>query len=239
MPVNLQWDDVAIRLALTVVAGVLIGLNRQEHGRPAGMRTTVLVCLAASVSMIQANMLLGTVGKTSGSFVVMDLMRLPLGILSGMGFIGGGVILKRGNLVLGVTTAATLWFVTAMGLCFGGGQIQLGLILLALGLFVLWGLKRVEEWLPKEYRATFYLCIDADGPTEEEIEQRLCAEGFHIASRGIHLDRAASTCKLEMDVSWHARPLDKDIPPLVQELAKYPHVRDLKWSPQGKGISEF
>jgi len=144
MPTTLGWSEIALRLALTVVAGSLIGLNRGEHGRPAGLRTTLLVCLAASVAMIQTNLLLMTVGKTQDSFVVMDIMRLPLGILSGMGFIGAGAIVRRDNIVLGVTTAATLWFVTVIGLCFGGGQIILGLVSLGLGLMVLWGLKLAD-----------------------------------------------------------------------------------------------
>ena len=63
--------------------------------RPA--ETTLLVCLAASLSMIQANLLLGTVGKAGNSFVVLDLMRLPLGILSGMGFSGAGAIVRKGG----------------------------------------------------------------------------------------------------------------------------------------------
>src|SRR6202167_1001142 len=104
MPVTLDWQQIALRLTLTVVAGLVIGFNRGEHGRPAGMRTTLLVCLAASVAMIQANLLMNTVGKSSDSFVVLDLMRLPLGILSGIGFIGAGAILRRDNLVVGVTT---------------------------------------------------------------------------------------------------------------------------------------
>ena len=69
---------------------------------------------------------------------MMDLMRLPLGILSGMGFIGAGAIFRRGDAVVGVTTAATLWFVTVMGLCFGAGQLPLGAAMLAVGLGVLW-----------------------------------------------------------------------------------------------------
>jgi putative Mg2+ transporter-C (MgtC) family protein len=121
MAIEVSWHDIAIRLLLTVVGGALIGMNREEHGQAAGLRTTLLVCLAASLSMIQVNLLLGVAGKAQNSFVVMDLMRLPLGILSGMGFIGGGVILRKGSIVRGVTTAATLWFVTVMGLCFGGG----------------------------------------------------------------------------------------------------------------------
>src|SRR3984893_2209354 len=90
MPLTLTWHEIALRLALSVAAGVLVGLDRSEHGRPAGLRTTLLVCLAAAVSMIQANLLLSTMGRPADSFVTLDLMRLPLGILTGMGFIGGG-----------------------------------------------------------------------------------------------------------------------------------------------------
>jgi uncharacterized membrane protein YhiD involved in acid resistance len=60
MPVNLQWQEIALRLVLTVVAGAVFGINRSEHGRPAGLRTTLLVCLAASIAMIQTNLLLAT-----------------------------------------------------------------------------------------------------------------------------------------------------------------------------------
>src|SRR6202453_2366908 len=123
MPLTLTWQEVAIRLTLSVVAGALIGLDR---GGAAGLRTTLLVCLAAAVAMVQTNLLLATRGRSPDSFIMMDLMRLPLGILTGMGFIGGGAILRRDGFVLGVTTAATLWFVTVIGLCLGGGQIGLG-----------------------------------------------------------------------------------------------------------------
>jgi putative Mg2+ transporter-C (MgtC) family protein len=64
MPLTLGWNEIALRLALSVIAGLLIGLERGEHGRPAGLRTTLLVCLAAAVSMIQANLLLPTAGKS-------------------------------------------------------------------------------------------------------------------------------------------------------------------------------
>jgi putative Mg2+ transporter-C (MgtC) family protein len=119
IPISLTWNDIALRLALTVAAGLALGFNRSEHGKAAGMRTTSLVCIAASVAMIQVNLLLPTAGRPAGSFVMNDLMRLPLGILTGVGFIGGGAILRRGNIVTGVTTAATLWLATVVGLCFG------------------------------------------------------------------------------------------------------------------------
>src|ERR1700733_12134943 len=137
MPLNIGWRDIALRLALTLVAGILIGVNRSEHGHAAGLRTTLLVCLAASLSMLQVNLLLPMAGKTSSSFAVMDLMRLPLGILSGMGFIGAGAIVRKDNFVHGLTTAATIWFVTVIGLCFGGGQIALGAVGSAIGIGIL------------------------------------------------------------------------------------------------------
>jgi uncharacterized membrane protein YhiD involved in acid resistance len=119
----------------------LLGLNRSEHGHAAVLRTTLLVCFAVSASMIQVNLLPPVSGKTPESFSVLDLMRLPLGILSGIGFIGAGAIVRKGSLVHGLTTAATLWFATVLGLCFGGGQLALGFVLLLIGLFVLEGLK--------------------------------------------------------------------------------------------------
>jgi len=139
MPTTPDWTDITLRLLGALIAGFAIGLDRGEHSRPAGLRTIMLVSLAACVAMIQTNILLPTAGKRADSFSVMDVMRLPLGILSGMGFIGTGAILRRGNLVLGVTTAATLWFVTVIGLCFGGGQLMLGWVSTALALIILAG----------------------------------------------------------------------------------------------------
>src|ERR1700751_4826488 len=117
MIIDLQWPEIALRLALAIAAGLLLGYNREERGKVAGMRTTVLVCLAASAAMIQVNILLPTAGRPHDSFVMNDLMRLPLGILTGVGFIGGGAILRRDNIVVAVTPAATLWLATVIGLC--------------------------------------------------------------------------------------------------------------------------
>jgi putative Mg2+ transporter-C (MgtC) family protein len=78
-----DWQEIALRLALTAAAGSAIGFNRQERARPAGLRTVLLVSLAAAVGMIQANIWMGLTGKPPGSFVTLDPMRLPLGILSG------------------------------------------------------------------------------------------------------------------------------------------------------------
>jgi putative Mg2+ transporter-C (MgtC) family protein len=122
MPVHISWETIALRLVLTIVAGALLGIDRSKHEHPAGLRTSLLVTLAASIAMIQMNLLLPTNGKPHDSYAVMDLMRLPLGILTGVGFIGAGAIIRRNDLVIGVTTAATMWFATVVGLCMGAAR---------------------------------------------------------------------------------------------------------------------
>ncbi len=157
MPLYPSWEDIALRLALTVLAGGIIGIDRGVRGHVAGLRTTILVALAAALAMVQANILLPVTGKTAASFGDMDMMRLPLGILTGVGFIGGGTILRRGDLATGVTTAATLWVVTVIGLCFGGGQLALGIAGTVLTVLTLSALRWLDGRIPREQRAVLVL----------------------------------------------------------------------------------
>ena len=231
MPLTLQWDEIALRLVLTVIAGTLVGIDRSEHGQAAGLRTTILVCLAASVAMIQTNLLMPTAGKTADSFVTLDLMRLPLGILTGMGFIGGGAILRRGNMVQGVTTAATLWLVTVIGLCLGGGQLALGMTTLAMALIVLWALKRLESLIREERHATLSVSVNAEGPTDNDIPAMLLRAGFEIRSWDVIARRgdAAPLRKVRCEVSWRGRRDDILTPPIVNQIAQIPGVTRLRW----------
>ncbi len=173
MPLTPSWTDIAIRLTLTMLAGAIIGLNRGARGHAAGFRTTILVTLAASVAMIQANLLLSLGGKTPESFSVMDLMRLPLGILTGVGFIGGGTIVRKGDLVTGVTTAATLWLVTVIGLCLGGGQLVLGVVATLLAVITLWILRWADRIIPREHRARVIVTCDPSWHVLEDLPRLL------------------------------------------------------------------
>jgi putative Mg2+ transporter-C (MgtC) family protein len=231
MPLTIGWHEIALRLALTVAAGTLIGINRSEHGHTAGLRTTLLVCLAASVSMLQVNLLLPMAGKTAASFAVMDLMRLPLGILSGMGFIGAGAIVRKDSLVHGLTTADTLWFATVLGLCFGGGQLALGLAGLALGVLVLEGLKRVENRWKQDRHAMLSLTVGEDGPTENELASQLQAGGYEIRPWGVvSLDQGRQR-ELWAEVRWRAHPNEASSPAFLQPLVNHPGVLRLEWKP--------
>ena len=229
MPLNIGWDDIALRLALTVVAGLVVGYNRTEHGKAAGMRTTVLVCLAASVAMIQMNLLLPTAGRAPDSFIMNDLMRLPLGILTGVGFIGGGVILRRDNLIVGVTTAATLWAVTVIGLCLGGGQIKLGIAATAIGLAALWLLDWIESRLRRERRVRLTVEMDGGALNESAIRNMLEAAGLRIVGLEVSLVDAGSHRTFAFDVLEFSRPADNQVPPVCAELAKEAGVRRVEW----------
>ena len=227
---HVTWPDIALRLFLSVVAGALIGLNRDINGKPAGMRTTILVAMAATLAMLQADMLLGTSGRATDSFAVLDLMRLPLGILSGIGFIGAGVILRHGGGVTGVTTAASLWFVTVDGLCIGGGQIALAILALIVALAVLAMLKPLELRLPRWHVGDLWIGLAADGPAITEIQARLTQGGVVSQSEDIEYDATGRVTQVRLRVRFRAGTAAADIPAVAGQLAALPGVGGVKWT---------
>jgi putative Mg2+ transporter-C (MgtC) family protein len=233
MSIPLSWSDVLLRLSLTVIAGVLLGYNRSEHGKAAGMRTMLLVCLAASIAMVQVNILLAMAGRPAGSFVMNDLMRLPLGILTGVGFIGGGAILRRDNLVVGVTTAATIWLGTVIGLCLGGGQVAPGAIATVLGLFALWVLKWVEGSLRQERYVRLAIQLDAGGPSETELRRRLGEAGLSVIKCDVSIDAPGDRRELDFELRAFRRSADIQPTSLVDHLAREAGVVKLQWKVAG------
>ena len=225
MPVSLTWHAIAARLLLTVVAAGVIGFNRDEHGHSAGLRTNILVGLAACIAMVQANVLINSNGKPADSFVVMDIMRLPLGILSGIGFIGAGAIIKRGDLTVGVTTAATIWFVTVMGLCFGGGQVGLGLGAFVLCFLVLAGLKQFELSMHREQKGTLRVIVSADGPAQEEVASLLRSAGLSLSSPSLSQEKSPGKNRsFGWQLKWKGKPNDANPPRAIQDLATRPDI---------------
>jgi putative Mg2+ transporter-C (MgtC) family protein len=229
MPIQLGWDEIVLRLALTVVAGIVLGFDRSERGKAAGMRTTLLVCLAASVAMIQVNLLLPLAGRVPDSFVMNDLMRFPLGILTGVGFIGGGAILRRDDIVVGVTTAATLWLATVIGLCLGGGQLGLGIAATGLGVFALWGLELVERHLRQERNATLTIDVEPVGPSEEEIRRKLADAGLAVTVVSMSLADAGARRGLTFTLRYAALAADASVPPVVAQLARENGIAKVDW----------
>lgn len=212
-----------------------MGFERSKTGHPAGLRTTLLVTLAASVAMIQVNLLIPTNGKPNDSYAVMDLMRLPLGILTGVGFIGAGVIVRKNELVLGLTTAATLWFATVVGLCMGGGQLVLGSASTVIGFAVLSGFRPLERRFERYQQAELKVIVQGDQVTPEQLRDMLRASDFHIKSFSISNckteHRRVLDCELRCPVIW----TNAAVPPVIVELESLPCVIELEWNVSSSG----
>jgi putative Mg2+ transporter-C (MgtC) family protein len=233
MPVEITWQTIALRILLTLVAGALLGVNRSRHGHPAGLRTTLLVTLAASISMIQMNLLLPTNGKPSDSYTVMDLMRLPLGILTGVGFIGAGAIVRKDDMVTGVTTAATMWFSTVVGLCLGGGQLILGSTAMVLGFLVLSALRGPEMKLDEQQRATLTLKLAEDGISEKALRDLLKAAHVHVRTVSVVYLLSVNQKRFDCEVRWPSNKEASQNPAVLSELASLPGLLELEWRPVG------
>ncbi len=234
MPLQLHWVDIALRLVLTVAAGALLGMERSRTGHPAGLRTTLLVTLAASVSMIQMNLLIETNGKPPDSYAVMDLMRLPLGILTGVGFIGAGAIVRKHDLVIGLTTAATIWFSTVIGLCLGGGQLILGSVSTAIGFSVLWGLRFVESKIELYRPARLRITVAEDRLSAQELRQRLRAMEFKIKSLSMAHLISEHLRIFDCEIRWPATKDNSAIPGSISDLEILPGVMRLEWDANGE-----
>lgn len=130
--------DVVLRLLLSVLLGGLIGLERQAHGRAAGLRTHILVCLGSTLAMV----------VTQAFGVSVDPGRALAGILTGIGFLGAGVIVKSNEIVRGLTTAACVWFVAALGVVVGQGLYTIAGVSTVLVLVVLTTLSWFSHKVP-------------------------------------------------------------------------------------------
>jgi putative Mg2+ transporter-C (MgtC) family protein len=147
--------DAVVRLLLAIVLGGAVGLERESRGRPAGLRTHILVCLGATIIMI-ASTRMGelTQALSPASRIQVDPGRIAAGIVTGIGFLGAGAIIRIGDLVRGLTTAGCIWFVAALGITIGQGLYALAIVSTVLALIVLLALTQVERRIqPVVYRS--------------------------------------------------------------------------------------
>jgi putative Mg2+ transporter-C (MgtC) family protein len=138
-----MWE-IAGRLGLATLLGAAIGINREWQGKPAGLRTHALVALGGALFTL-IGLLLGPDDPSATG-------RILQGITAGIGFVGAGVILRRPEIqdVQGLTTAAAIWLVSAIGVAVGAGLWRTSLFALALGLFVLIAGEAIDRWLHRE-----------------------------------------------------------------------------------------
>lgn len=171
--------ELFLRLVLACVLGGIIGYERQSRRKSAGLRTNVLVCLGACLIMVLSQALYQNVeGKTNA-----DPARLAAQVVSGIGFLGAGAIMKEGLTVTGLTTAACLWVVAGVGLAVGSGFYSGALITTALVFVTLGSLSRLDEWVDHEKNLGLGIhTVDKPG---QLMQISSCLEDLQLRVRGV------------------------------------------------------
>ncbi len=175
--------DITIALLSALAAGSLIGLERTYHGRPAGFRTHALVCLASSLLMVVAVYQLQWFDEGPREIIRIDPTRMAQGIMTGIGFLGAGVIFKEGLTVRGLTTAASIWITAALGILYGVGFYYPALLGTVATLGVLAGFRWFERRMPSQFFFEFRVRYTKDKvPALADLLEILKSHGFTVSA---------------------------------------------------------
>src|SRR3954463_1045658 len=178
----------AVRIIVALTAGALIGYERSYRGRPAGFRTHALVCMASSMLMLVTVYEAHWV-RAAGDLVRLDPTRMAQGIMTGIGFLGAGVIMQEGLSVRGLTTAASIWITAAIGILAGiGFYFPMALsVVLTLGVLSLF--RWIEARMPTQAYYHFEVRFSRTAlVSEREIRELVEEHGFSIANFSYRLD---------------------------------------------------
>jgi len=162
-----EWQ-LLLRMVLAVLCGSVLGLERERHGISAGLRTNILVCLGSALIMVISKYFYYLAGEDMGRIPLgLDPSRIGAQIVTGVGFLGAGVIIKDKGAVRGLTTAATLWFNAGVGMALGAGMIIIPLFCTALGLVSLTILKHFQRHIRRDaYRVIGITCQESEHPLD-------------------------------------------------------------------------
>jgi putative Mg2+ transporter-C (MgtC) family protein len=226
---NVETIDILVRLIVAMVAGGLIGLERSYYGRPAGLRTHTLVCMASSLLMLVTVYQRDWFSCVVNGNMNVDPTRMAQGIMTGIGFLGAGVIMKERASIRGLTTAASIWITAAIGILAGVGLYSVLTIVTILTLITLTLYRLIEERLPVLiYVHTFIRFQREKAMTEPEIRALMHENGFNIANlrHGITYERKF----YEYDLVIKSRK-EENMRRLSQCLAENDNVIEFRISP--------
>lgn len=222
--------DVLIQIGLSVLLGGAIGLERELRGRAAGLRTMILVCLGSTIVMIVSTRMTTHFGADSaGQLVRVDPGRIAAGIVTGVGFLGAGVIVKLGDVIRGVTTAATIWFVAAIGIAIGDRHYLLSTFATATALGILVPLQYFERRLQSHVYRTVRIVADSaqSERTLELIREVIAAHKMRVmeVKAAEDVPHGVSTLTLNLRLAQHF-----DAYQMVRLLAGVEGVQHVDWS---------
>jgi putative Mg2+ transporter-C (MgtC) family protein len=185
---NDEHLQILLRLLAALAAGGIIGLERSFRGRAAGFRTHALVCTASSLLMLVTVYESQWFFSQSGSRVVIDPTRMAQGIMTGIGFLGAGVIVKEGLTVRGLTTAASIWITAAIGILTGIGFYYAAGLGVVLTLGTLTVVRWIEGMMPTELSANFTVRFARDAVMPEpRLRELVAGYNFSVANLNYRL----------------------------------------------------
>jgi putative Mg2+ transporter-C (MgtC) family protein len=225
---SLAQNEIFLRVGAAVLAGFALGFEREGHGRAAGLKTMVLACVASCLGMILSELFFLESMDRSGTFLP-DRARLAAGILTGIGFLGAGAILRQGNSIRGVTTGAVLWYATILGMACGSGYFLIaGLgVLIALG--VLYLLPVLESHVQRDGYARLSIALDLAHDGEEKFLSLLKQNAVKITESNRSVDLQGGERQLEYQLKFQlSREADLSRK-VVEKLAGEPGVRRIRW----------
>jgi putative Mg2+ transporter-C (MgtC) family protein len=213
--------DLVLPIMAAMTAGGLIGIERTYHGHPAGFRTHILVCLTSCVLMLAAmHQSTWAFHSLPGQRIVIDPTRMAHGLLTGIGFLCAGVIFREGFSVHGLTTAASLWVTSAIGVLFGVGLLELALLGAGATIAVLAVLRLLDAKLPHVGVVDVVLRWRRDAaPAEPEVRALLRASGLRAMRLGHMVAPDAAHHEHHIKVKG---PMPMDIDGLVARLSAEP-----------------
>jgi putative Mg2+ transporter-C (MgtC) family protein len=224
--------DLMTRLLLASFLGGLIGLEREVHGRPAGFRTHLLVSLGSCLFVITSIGFYRLYGNPGPGPVGVDPGRVAAQVVTGIGFLGAGAIIREGNSVRGLTTAACLWVAAAIGLACGIRMFDISCAVTVIALLSLLLLKKVETTFSRDTYTLLTVRI-ADGKGQRGlIDDALRACAVEIVSEGaeICVTRGIETFDFEVKLTQRSQTSE-----LLSRIAEIPGVSRLRLGRSHKG----
>jgi putative Mg2+ transporter-C (MgtC) family protein len=181
--------EVLFRLFLAAVLGAMVGLEREVHGRPAGIRTYLLLCMGSALIMVVSELLFFKYeAKGLGDILRADPGRIAAQAITGIGFLGAGVILRYKDTIRGLTTAACVWVACAIGLAIGAGFYLFGSAVTGMTLISLVGLKTFERHLKKDWYKEMTVVSRDEAGQLNRIQEIITKNDFEIVNFSLKKD---------------------------------------------------
>jgi len=220
----LSWNEIIVRLAIASLLGALIGLERERKDWAAGLRTHMLVCTGSCLIMLVSAF--GFADVLSTDHVTLDPSRIAAQVVSGIGFIGAGAILfsKQGT-VRGLTTAAGLWTVAAIGLATGGGLYFAAGATTVIALIILWALQPLEQRYSNKFRHKILRIVASHDISNINLLKNLLGNEA-LKVQAFHLEREEDAFVFQLTFEHRDAPT---VDALISELKKEPAVKEISW----------